>query len=1090
MAEALLEAHVADPRRSAEAAGARPRFARWLERNRLLGPAAALRTILEEGAEPFCRHLGFSPLQEVRWLDHLAIATITNGSRAIVLIVSRWGERLDAVWRTAIVESGRRSADWCLLYNGSQVRLLESARVYSRRYLEFDLRLAFDNDRSFETLWFILHAARFREHSGDSPHIARIVRQSEQHAAGVCRALRDGVLEASTTVLAALIARPPTPPIEQSFDQALTIVYRIVFLLFAEGRELVPVWHPVYRQGYSMEALREIASAHMSAPGMWDALRAASRLAHAGCRAGSLSVPPFNGRLFAPASAPLIERRDLDDRAAGRAVLALATQPTADRAGRERIAYRDLGVEQLGAVYETLLDYQPRVRPAAQEKRPRRGGRAASPTVELEPGSGLRKATGTFYTPVSLARYLVRRTLAPLVRGRSPDRILELKVLDPAMGSGAFLVAACDYLALSYEAALVSAGRHHPSDLPADERCSIRRTIAERCLFGVDLNPMATQLARLSLWLATLARDRPLSFLDHHLQTGNSLLGTWLKRLRRPPGSPRSHRVDALPLFEPVRMAEALRDSLPVRFALAEIPNDTLEHVRDKERALAAITHRDSTLTRWKRVADLWCTHWFDPAPPPASAFHALSDHILNGCGSLPEPAAQRFVEMAETRARERHFFHWELEFPEVFFDRNGSPLGAPGFDAVVGNPPWGMIRASRALGPTPPPDATAVTRFSRGSGLYEAQSSGHANLYQLFVERAVALTRPNGRVGLLVPGGFATDHGSGPLRRFLLNRTSIDVLIGFDNRRGVFPIHRSVRFLLLTTTTGQATRELLCRLGESDPAVLDGQDDTGRDWFPVRLTPAVLERLSGHALQIPELRSTLDLAIAERAASLFSPLGHPGGWAARFGRELNATDDRPHFRSAGKGIPVLEGKHLTPFRADVGSARWRIGAPTLRRLLGTRCERQRLAYRDVASPSNRVTLIAALLPPGCVTTHTVFCLRNHLSVRHQHFLCGLFNSFVVNYLVRLRVSTHLSAAIVETLPIPQAHQSGHAFDEICRLARILSRGHQLDASARLNALVAWLYQLTQEEFEWVLGTFPLVPRTEREAAVRRLARL
>src|SRR5204862_4735760 len=139
------------------------------------------------------------------------------------------------------------------------------------------------------------------------------------------------------------------------------------------------------------------------------------------------------------------------------------------------------------------------------------------------------------YTPQPLADYLVRQTLEPLVRDATPDHILQLRVVDPAMGSGAFLVAACRYLASAYESALVQAGGCQPSDIDEAERAVFRRAIAERCLYGVDLNPMAVQLARLSLWLATLAIDRPLSFLDHRLQVGDSLLGTWLARLRQPP---------------------------------------------------------------------------------------------------------------------------------------------------------------------------------------------------------------------------------------------------------------------------------------------------------------------------------------------------------------------------------------------------------------------------------------------------------------------------------------------------------------------------------------------------------------------------
>src|SRR6185436_20999703 len=188
-----------------------------------------------------------------------------------------------------------------------------------------------------------------------------------------------------------LTARMPAD-VGHAFEQSLTIVYRILFLLFAEARALVPLWHPIYRESYSLEALRDAADGASRAAGLWDALRAIARLAHGGCRAGDLRVTPFNGRLFAPARTPLAERRDLDDEAARRAVVALSTRPSPDRAGRERIAYADLGVEQLDAVYETLLDYQPRI---------------SAGRVTLAAGSGIRKATGTFYTPQPIADYVV-----------------------------------------------------------------------------------------------------------------------------------------------------------------------------------------------------------------------------------------------------------------------------------------------------------------------------------------------------------------------------------------------------------------------------------------------------------------------------------------------------------------------------------------------------------------------------------------------------------------------------------------------------------------------------------------------------------
>jgi hypothetical protein len=1049
-----------------------------------LGPASSLRSILESGAVPLVRAIGFEPPQQVERVDTVLIATLPAGADGVALIVASWGEPLDLLSRTGIRQATSRSTRWCALFNGTHFRLIDATRPYSRRYVQFDLDLVADDEETFAAFSYVVQRL--------PAALPALVEESERHGGAVCRALKDGVLSASADVLAALVRPAPVPQVRfaDSFEQALTIVYRILFLLFAEARGLVPLWHPVYRDSYSIAALGALAERTGGSCGLWAALRAIARLAHAGCRAGDLRVTPFNGRLFAPAGTPLAERRDLDDEAASRALLALTTRPSADGGGRERIAYRDLGVEQLGTVYETLLDYEPKVervvRPARQ---------AARHEVSLERGSGVRKATGTFYTPQPIADYLVRRTLGPLVRDAPPQRILSLRVVDPAMGSGAFLVASCRYLAGAYENALVQSGGCHASDIGEPERAAIRRMIAERCLYGVDVNPMAVQLARLSLWLATLAADRPLTFLDHHLQAGDSLLGTWLSALSRPPARPRvaaPFDTATLPLFDAATVQRAIRAALPIRFSLESIPNDTLEHVREKEQALARLNRRETGLSQWKRVADLWCACWLSPdrAQVPSSAFGALSDAILSGAGALPAGAAARYLQAADEIARARRLFHWELEFPEAFFTPDGGRLEKAGFDAVIGNPPWDMIRAdtgsadSRARSRT---DIAPVLRFTRDAGVYTAQSSGHANRYQLFAERALALARRGGRLGLVLPSGLATDQGSAPLRRRLLSECDIDALAGIDNQRGVFPIHRSVRFLLLTATAGSPTRAIACRLGVRDPAALDETGDeppASSSWFPVRLTPGLIHRLSGDDLTIPDFRAAIDVAIAERAAAMFPPLGRDGRWRARFGRELNATDDRLHFGGARSGLPIIEGKHVEPFRVQTQSATASISRAKARTLLDPgRYERPRLGYRDVAGATNRLTLIAAVLPAQCVSTHTVFCLRTPLPLLAQHFLCGLFNSFVVNYFVRMRVTTHVTTAMVERLPIPGRDDSSRAFHDIAAIARRLSRRDDPAASARLQASVAALYQLTPDEFAHVLSTFPLVAKEERELA-------
>jgi hypothetical protein len=1069
-------------------------FQRWRSSSMQLGPASSLRTMAEVGAGRLAWVIGYSPSASTGPAGRSLVLDLMTGSSTVPCVVCGWAERLESSRRIAALAARQRGTRWALLFNGTHLRLADATTLHARRWLDFDLDAVADDVLSFAALWTTARADMLAASGpADTAPLARLVADSDAFASSVCRALRDGVLSASGDVLAAILAERGAVDRRAAFEQALTLVYRILFLLFAESRGLVPIWHPVYHESYSIDALRDAAERGRST-GLWDALRAISRLAHAGCRAGDLTVTPFNGRLFDTARVPLVERRDLDDGAACRAVLALATRASPARGGRERIAYRDLGVEQLGAVYETLLDYEPRARvvplpPGTSASRPA----GLRTVVALEPGSGERKATGSFYTPQAIAQYLVRRTLAPLVHGVSPDAILALKVLDPSMGSGAFLVAACVFLADAYEEALVAAGECLPGEVGPSERAAIRRLIAERCLFGVDLNPMAVQLARLSLWLATLARNRPLSFLDHHVRAGDSLLGAWVSSLAAPPAvSKRRHDRPAPSLFDDGELEAAVRSALPIRFVLSG-PNDTLEQVRAKERALAGLERHDSWLTRWKRVADLWCAHWFLGAQaPPRSAFGPLADAVLHGRGSLPPHTAGRYLDEASGVARARRFFHWELEFPEVFFDGAGQRLPAAGFDAVIGNPPWDMIRGDAGdqdRRSRDREDAGRVLRFTRDAGVYSAQSRGHANRYQLFTERSVSLLRDGGRLGLLLPGGFASDQGSGPIRRLMLSRCALDALVGFDNRRAIFPIHRSVRFLLVTGTKGSQTRRLGVRLGETDPAVLEAADCGEPGWFPLHVSPELLETLSGEGLAVPDLRSPRDLVILERAATLFPPLGSRNGWNVRFGRELNASDDRCVIVAGGAGLPVVEGKHLDPFRVRLDLTSHAVGHLDAARLLGRRHERFRLAYRDVAGAGNRLTLIAALLPAGCVSTHTVFCLRTPLPLQAQHFLCGLFNSLVVNYFVRLRVGTHVTTAVVERLPAPTRDDAPAAFRAIAALARRLSRrpGRSAgDAAASLNACVASLYQLSRAEFAHVLDTFPLIPRDARDRALAR----
>ena len=1035
-----------------------------------LGPTASARTVLDVIAVPLAAHLGYEAVVLNRpGLPPYAVLRV-KGKEAAVLLVTAWGQDPARVWRDAVKRGIGHDVRWCLCVTGPAVRLFDAGRAYSRRFAEFELALALDDEQTSSIFFRLLNAEAMSPASG-VPMLDRAVGLCERHRTAVRNSLKTGVHDALMELGGAFLARGPGRAPGNALDESLTVIYRVLFLLFAEARGLVPHWHPTYKSSYTLESLRSCVESAAAPRGLWEALQAIARLAHRGCHAGSLRVPPFNGRLFSPTDAPLADSVRLDDAAVRRALLALTTRQTKDR--RERIAYADLGVEQLGAVYEHVLDYVI-------------CGSSGPGRLELRP-AGLRKASGTFYTPRSLTEYLVRRTLAPLVHEAPSEAILGVRVLDPSMGSGAFLVAACRYLGQAYEEALVRDGALTASDITEADRTGFRRLVAQRCLFGVDVNPMAVQLARLSLWLATLARDRPLTFLDHHLRCGDSLVGASLVDIHRQPPSDRGKRIrrGALPLFSAENLESELHAIVTSRLGLAREADDTLEQVKRKERALASLSGPDGPLARWKSAADLWCAGWFVQAGN-GRVFDDLVREALGERGTLPSHVSQPLRDAARDAATTRRFFHWTLEFPEIYFDESGRPLEEPGFDAILGNPPWEMLRADNPLTETDTPrSATDVARFARNSGIYTLQGAGHSNLYQLFVERGLALLKRQGRLGFIVPSTLGSDHGSAALRRELLDKTTVDTFTTCENRDRIFPIHRSVKFTLLTLTKGGRTSTLPLRTGIRSTEALDKLSDVGTDDAAVLVPRSVLTRLTGEQTAIPEIRSACDLELVARISYAHRPLGHPEGWAARFGRELNATEDRPHFSSERSGLPIVEGKHLQPFRVDLANPPFTILPSDAHRLLPNQSfASPRLAYRDVASSTNRLTLIAAIVPAGVVTTHTVFCLKEALDLDAQHFLCAMFNSFVANYLVRMRVSTHVTAALIEQLPLPRPSRTDPAFIELAKLSRQLSEHDRAESRARQQALVAQLYGVEVREFSHLLEGFPLVSRDERDGAL------
>ncbi len=572
----------------------------------------------------------------------------------------------------------------------------------------------------------------------------------------------------------------------------------------------------------------------------WEDLASLFDLINTGGR--RYGVPAYNGGLFDPDENTFLSEKVLPDQHLACVIDQLGRAPDSEHpdAGLFRVDYRDLSIQHLGHVYEGLLELQPHcaaepmvvIRKARRQKTEERVIPRSQPVpsgfeetetkyepdeVYLVTDKGERRATGSYYTPNHIVDYIVDKTLGPLCRqindslaaeikatqqegkrrrGRNrqllqeqlaglqsdfDDRILRLKILDPAMGSGHFLLRACQYLAEEI-ATNPNTGDPHADRLGGDESILTfwKRRIVEHCLYGVDMNPLAVELAKVALWLETASRSEPLTFLDHHLRYGNSLVGGWVGDLGALPGGP------SVPLFE-----QLVSSRLPILLEglkqISDTPSETANQVKQKARLYRQVV--DKVRRPLLTVADLWCaTFYLNDAerPNPQQYDEAL--------GTLGSPAKHRrltkqawFAKAIQTARRlDVACFHWELEFPEVFFDLSGRVEEA-GFDAVIGNPPYDVL-SEKETGH----DLKAFKKFLKAQAIYDPSFRGKNNLYKLFVCLAHSLLGDGGRMGLITPMAILGDDQAANIRRNILEVgafTSIDAFPQKDDpRRRVFP--------------------------------------------------------------------------------------------------------------------------------------------------------------------------------------------------------------------------------------------------------------------------------------------------------------
>jgi len=757
--------------------------------------------------------------------------------------------------------NAQEGALWGIASDGSALRIVrDNASLTRPAWIEADLQRIFTEDRyaDFAVLWLLLHETRFgREGQPVTECALEAWRNAGREEGTRAREhLRRGVEEALVALGQGFLSHAEnqtlradlqngTLPVKDYFNQLLRLVYRLIFLLTVEERGLL---HPdgtsdaakaLYVNGYGIRRLRERSvkrSAHDRFSDLWEATKVVCR----GLAAGEsrLGLPALAG-IFAASQCPALDAAKLENRALLLAVFKLAW--LREDGSLSRVNWRDMGPEELGSVYESLLELVPQIA---------KDGRQFVFATGGETKGNARKTTGSYYTPDSLVQVLLDSALEPVIAdtiaknpGNAIEALLGLSIVDPACGSGHFLLAAARRLA-AHVARLQANGT--PS--AAEYRHALRQVVG-RCIFGVDLNPMAVELCKVGLWMEAVEPGLPLTFLNSHIQHGNALLGTTPELMAK--GIPDA-AWDAIE-GDDKKTASALKkrnkkaaegqrsldtlwskpadtEAQAVTRAVAELDaasDANVEALAKKEerwdRILGSPEYRHQ-----KFVADAWCAVFVWPKQPgdltDAAPTNELWRQLRDGQGQAPALTAKTVGELANQYL----FFHWHLQFPQVF--------AKGGFDVVLGNPPWDEIQfeetawfASRDASVASATNASeraeriaalqqswpslyaeyqSATRqidgakhFARSSGLYPTGAVGKLNTYVLFVERNSGLAAlARGSVGCVVPTGVATDKSTSGLFALLMGAGRVRKLLDFVNEKPLFPaIRPHQHFCLLT---------------------------------------------------------------------------------------------------------------------------------------------------------------------------------------------------------------------------------------------------------------------------------------------------
>lgn len=847
---------------------------------------------------------------------------------------------------------------WAILINGKKIRILHDFfHSITKGFIEFDLEGIFEssNTEQFRILYRIAHSSRFinQFEKKNDDVIKETCWLEKFHTLSVETGVKVGdnlrkQVHIAIETIGNGFAQNLNPDdfneekVKKFYSETLNIIYRLLFLLFAEQKGWLPVKNSVYARTYSINYLRERAEKadylYDENEDLWEGLKVTFRLVTKGYtfKSGE-EINAFGGQLFSDDRIYHI-KSPLKNKHLLKAIDSLCF--FSDKNLKNKINYATLAIDELGSVYESLLDYEPRILKENTEINNKQYLRGE---FVLDNRSTERKTSGSYYTDSRLVAQLIDSALVPVIEKTITSRasledkrkaLLNLKVADIACGSGAFLTAALEkmgeYLALI--------GKEE-GEKPTDKELRLaKREILQNCIYGVDLNPMALELAKFSLWITASMPDLPLSFLDHKLKCGNSLIGATPELIKAgiPVEAFNPVTLDDKPVCNDLKkrvrkeleglskIGGGIQTGFDFRTgATIETENDTkqFEHIlhsyQENAEEVENIAHEYEEVYNtmrenidWK-LADTW-----------AAAFFILKDDINK---IYPTNITLQKIKQGEpideilemnilVLAKKYNFFHWHLEFPEVF--EKG------GFDCILGNPPWETWEFKTLeyfSGKDPEISTTKNTKirnlliselensninlfndyqselyfyysskkYFQFSNSYKLSNRGKINLYSKFFEKAILLSNTKKGVGLIVDGGIATGFDTSVLFQYLIDQKILKSVFHFVNKNKIFDIHRDTKFALVTLAS--SSQNFYFRFNLVD--INQISDFTKH----LSLTSESLKILNPNTKNCPILNNNTDLNLLLKLYENGNVINHHNQnnlWNIRNHRMINASDE------------------------------------------------------------------------------------------------------------------------------------------------------------------------------------------------------